>query len=526
MSAVATSFFGGIYGPNGAYQGASSTRQAMQAWRTTHGSPDMDVLSNMTTLRSRSRDLVRNVPAAKAALRKKSVHVVNTGIRFKSRLNHEALGITPEQARAYEKKITQTVHRWAKSKNSDATRQNNFYQNTFLVFHSMMESGDVFSMLPFLDRPNAFLDLAIKIVEADLCVPPTMANQTKENAGGVEVDEWGAPTAYYFRENHDQDIEASGIVDEPVRVAAYGEETGRPMVLHVFGVERPGQRRGVPLLAPVIEPLKQLGRYKDAELMAAVVAGMFTVFIKTMTGAPTSAGNVPDAAKVGASQNATNKEPGDYEMSYGGVVDLGEDEEIQTADPSRPNPNYDGFTNSILREIGGALGIGSEMILGFYASSYTAARAAFLDAYAGFKVDVANLVSDFCDPVKNTVLLNAVLRRKLDLPGYLDSPDTRELWEDGIWVSPAPGQLDPVKETQAYKMKVEERFLSRRTAAQKLEGEDLEQVIIETAEEEAWERDAGIVMADASNNYDSTDDNKKTEPGSEDEEILNEEENA
>lgn len=36
----------------------------------------------------------------------------------------------------------------------------------------------------------------------------------------------------------------------------------------------------VPFLAPVIEALKQLGRYTDAELVAAVVSGMFTVFIE------------------------------------------------------------------------------------------------------------------------------------------------------------------------------------------------------------------------------------------------------
>ena len=37
----------------------------------------------------------------------------------------------------------------------------------------------------------------------------------------------------------------------------------------------------MPLLAPIIETLKQLGRYTDAELMAAVVSGMYTVFIET-----------------------------------------------------------------------------------------------------------------------------------------------------------------------------------------------------------------------------------------------------
>ncbi|MCF3774148.1 phage portal protein, partial [Salmonella enterica] len=35
------------------------------------------------------------------------------------------------------------------------------------------------------------------------------------------------------------------------------------------------------VLAPVIEALKQLGRYTDSELVSAVVSGLFTVFVKT-----------------------------------------------------------------------------------------------------------------------------------------------------------------------------------------------------------------------------------------------------
>jgi capsid protein len=62
-------------------------------------------------------------------------------------------------------------------------------------------------------------------------------------------------------------------------VPAFGAKTGRRNILHLLYQERIGQRRGLPYLAPVLEALKQLGRYTDAELMAAVVAGMFTVFL-------------------------------------------------------------------------------------------------------------------------------------------------------------------------------------------------------------------------------------------------------
>ena len=75
------------------------------------------------------------------------------------------------------------------------------------------------------------------------------------------------------------------------RVEAWGAKTGRRNVLHIMNRERIGQRRGVPFLAPVIEALKQLGRYTDAELVAAVVSGMFTVFIEKES-ASSTAGSV------------------------------------------------------------------------------------------------------------------------------------------------------------------------------------------------------------------------------------------
>ena len=55
------------------------------------------------------------------------------------------------------------------------------------------------------------------------------------------------------------------------RVKAYQEHTGLPNVVHVMDSERPDQYRGVSYLAQVIEPLLQMRRYTESELMAAVI---------------------------------------------------------------------------------------------------------------------------------------------------------------------------------------------------------------------------------------------------------------
>ena len=108
---------------------------------------------------------------------------------------------------------------------------------------------------------------------------------------------------------------------EWVRVPAYSLASGRRNVIHIMTRERIDQRRGVPFLAPVIEALKQLGRYTDAELVAAVVSGLFAVFVESenadggMEGAIGT--NVPDEDRVDDEDETT------VELAPGAVIAQG-----------------------------------------------------------------------------------------------------------------------------------------------------------------------------------------------------------
>ena len=50
-------------------------------------------------------------------------------------------------------------------------------------------------------------------------------------------------------------------------------------VLHYFMQERPGQSHGIPVLAPVMKRLRDLGEYEDWELFAARVQACISVLI-------------------------------------------------------------------------------------------------------------------------------------------------------------------------------------------------------------------------------------------------------
>src|SRR5690606_1093629 len=121
--------------------------------------------------------------------------------------------------------------------------------------------------------------LKVQLVEAARISNPNDAADTATRADGIEV-KGATPVGCWIRSTHPGD---NSNMSAPTWAyyPFHGGETGRRRVLQVWNdKDRPGQLRGAPYLAPVLEPLKQLDRYGDAELMAAVISAMFTVFIE------------------------------------------------------------------------------------------------------------------------------------------------------------------------------------------------------------------------------------------------------
>lgn len=62
----------------GGYIGASRSRMALSQWTTRANDADTDTLMDLPTLRSRSRDLIRNAPLASGAINTVCTNAVGT----------------------------------------------------------------------------------------------------------------------------------------------------------------------------------------------------------------------------------------------------------------------------------------------------------------------------------------------------------------------------------------------------------------------------------------------------------------
>ncbi|WP_439685096.1 Portal protein [Cupriavidus oxalaticus] len=419
---------------SGAYEGASRTKRSLKNWFAFGGSADADLIPQLADLRNRSRDLARNNPLARGAINTVVTNVVGTGLAPQSAIDRDVLGLTPEEATAWQRQAQREFALWADSKECDAALKQTFYELQQLAFRSTVENGDSFVLTPNFDRHSTRYRTRLQLIEADRCCNPQWRRDDDQFCGGVELDDYGAPIAYYFLRKHPGAIGAAGGKRVWDRREAFGSSYGRRNVLHLYEQRRIDMTRGEPYLAPVIDPLRQLGTYTDAELAAAVVSGMFTVFIKT---------------EGGETVVAEEGDSPEYKLGKGAVLQGAPGDSVEVINPGRPNALFDPFVQSILRQIGVALELPFEVLIKHYTSSYTAARAAILDAWRFFKMRRFWLATNFCQPVYELIIDEAVANGYLSAPGYFSHPLIRRAWLGCQWVGDAPGAIDPLKEAQA-----------------------------------------------------------------------------
>jgi lambda family phage portal protein len=436
---------------------AGSYKRSMREWHPSVAqSADQDILPILRECRASSRDLYANTPIATGALRRVSTNAIGSGLRLQSRIDREVLAVTDDEANAWEKKTEREFRMWAGKSWCDITKAQNFYSLQGLAFFNALLSGDVFALLPFINDPlsGCPYSLRVQIIEADFICNPNGAADTKLISGGVETDDYGAPIAYHLRKIIDPTFYTSDEYGTWERLLAFGKESGRRNVLHLFTKERPGQRRGLPMLAPVIEVLKQMSRLTEAELMAAVITAFFTVFVKTN---PATGGLTPSFVPGETGVNASN-DPRDanvYAMGNGNVIELDENQSIELADPKRPNGGFEPFFIALCKQVGSALEIPYEQLILHFDASYSAARGAILEAWKAYRNRRVWCASYFCQPIYEEFLTEAITLGRIVATGFFQDPLIKEAWCGSRWVGPGQGQINPYQETQAALLKIE-----------------------------------------------------------------------
>ena len=491
------------------HYGANRTKPSVLGWNSLSKSPTEDISDNLELLRERSRDLYAGGgPLGRGAIDRLVLNSVGPGLTLNCRIGAEALGLSEKEAEEWEHNTEREFAFWAESKDCDITRSMNFYELQNLCFKSVLLNGDALVMLPMRRTKNFPYDLRVSLIEGDRLHDPFLRPFGRLIDGGVEFDLDGRPIAYHIANRHPDSEIAGQPRLEYVRIPAFGARTGRRNVLHLLPMERIGQHRGVPFLAPVIETLKQLGRYSDAELMAAVIGGIFAIFFEHGTedddvsdylGEEDMASNLGLREREQQELEAWRESLSTFGINdmYGMIADLPKRTQAKSVTPGRPNTAFDAFVMSLVRQIGSALGIPAEVLFLNFESSYSASRGALLEAWKLFRYWRSWWVTNFCQPIYEEWLSEAVLKGRVIAPGFFDDPAIRYAYSWADWTGPSQGQLDPVKEVKAAVLRVENGFSTRQQETAELTGGDWELNHRQRIKEETMRKEAGFTAAPA-----------------------------
>lgn len=501
------------------HSGASRKKKSMQGWDSTSRSPQEDIGSNLRLLRERSRDLYMAGGIATGAIKKNQSNILGSGLTLKCQLNYRMLGLTPEQAKDWEERTEFEFNLWASSK-IDNTGLNDFYDAQRVMLTGWLLNGDSLAVVKYADaseRLNPYR-LRLHLIEADRLNNPenytgyypmlfTAMGESIDftsyvelpNGGaihnGVETDANGKVVAFWISNKYPNSLISINKPIQWARVEAFNRVSGLPNVLFVVEPERAEQYRGVPYLAPVIEQIKQLNRYMEAEIAAAIVNSFFTAFITT--NGPTN--DIPFGESVPEDQRLNlpiEERLASYELGPGTINVLGRGESVQFGDPKHPVSGFETFTKAMAQLAGASLDMPYEVLLSVFNSSYSASRAALLQAWRAFRDRRDWFAHGFCQPVYETWLFEAVATGRIQAPGFFTDPIRRKLWSQAIWIGPSPGQIDPIKEVQAAVMRIAHGFSTHEKETSELTGMDWDTNVDVLRRE--WEQRSDLPQASTS----------------------------
>ncbi|WP_430233948.1 phage portal protein [Nitrosomonas communis] len=474
----------------GGYTGGSRSKSSLRNYNPGSGDANSDILYDLDILRGRSRDLSRNAPVGGAAINTVVTNVIGTGLSMQSNPDSKILNMSDDRLAEFKQIVESEWELWCGSVECDVTETHNFYGLQPLALRSVLESGDVIALTPSIKKRSNPYRLAIQLIEADRLCNKDNAADTQTKFQGVTLNEFGAPIRYDIARRHPGALFAGA--NEWTEVEAWGKN-GRKNVIHLFDKKRSGQVRGVPYLAPVIEHLKQLARYSDAELQAAVISAAFTAFVTMDADA---FDNLLEGDHRKSYLDSAKTWDGSVSFSIdetGKLVNLLPGEKVDIPSLGRPNANYDPFFVAMLKQIGPVLEIPFEVLVKHFSSSYSASRAALLDFWRFVRARRDFMATYFCEPIKELWFEEAVAMGRIPAPGFFSDYRLRKAYTRVAWVGDSFGSIDPEKEVNAAEKRIQLGISTREKEAIAYDGGNFEANIKQLGKERKMMEQAGLI---------------------------------
>jgi lambda family phage portal protein len=399
---------------------------------------DAASIGSRRVIRQRARDLIRNAPFAKRAQSVVTNNVVGAGI---------SPSITGGSKSAISA-ASKVVLPFLKSTELDAHRALNFSTMQSVVCNSLFESGEVLALRRTRDDLTATLPVAVEILEIDHLNSMVQSCGDNEVIDGIEYDDAGIVVAYHIFEHHPGSVSRKRNLKSK-RVSASD-------VLHIRRIDRPGQMRGVPWLAPVMVTLSEMRDYQEAQILKQKISALLA--------------GVVEAGDDGIPEGASGLDA----LAPGAFVYTEAGQKVTFTNPPKVD-DYNVVMRLGLWAVAMGIGITGESLSGDLSNvNFSSMRAGRLEMDKNIEAwQEQILISQFCDGVGRWVL-DAYRLKSVKRVAPLQM----------AWVAQRRAMIDPNKEIPAIIKKID-RGISSLSREQRAMGLDPDEIARERLEDEA-----------------------------------------
>jgi lambda family phage portal protein len=438
----------------------------------------------------RAEDLIANNPHAASIVDSTALSTVGgPGLLPQCKPAFKRLGITEEQAAEVADQAEWAFWQW--SREADAEGCDHFADIQYMTVRRMVGGGEFVNLPVQLKDPGRTFSLALQVIDPRRLRTPHNLMSDKNIRDGIRLGPQGQRRSYFIADPDDGHL-TTNLTSQHFREVP-ARRGHLPEIFHGFHRKDPEQIRGISALAPVIKLFRDYDDYMDFEVIGAILAASFPVFIETPPDEEPDefTGDTSEAvSNTGASSQIKEYHPG--QVVYGS-----ENQKPHILKSDRPGNSFPTFVETLMRSMGAACGLPYEVVAkDFSKTNYSSARAALLEAWRLFQMYQTWLVNHFCQPVWEMVFEEAWLMGMIKLPsGAPDFYQARSLWTNATWTPPKRGHIDPVKEFASSKEGIVSNMLTLSDWYAE-QGKDYEEELRQIAKERKLMTELGLTMAD------------------------------
>lgn len=441
------------------YDSGSNNRRN-SGWQATNATAEQTDSMQRDIIRARARDLERNSDIAESILNAYERNVVGRGFKLQAKITDK----NGYEEDSLNKEIEDLFKEWEKPKNCDLTGQQSFRELCTMAVRRIRVDGAIIFIKNYTeDGILPFKLQAREIDELDTNLNWRNENNSNRVIGGIELDKYNKPVAYYFKE-YTPDGYYTG---DTTRIEA-------DRVIYLYKKIRPSQVREMSQLSRTMGRVRDVNEFVEAVSVKERVTACLSAFITKIEAGGSGFGR-------GGKPQVDNKSGYEQQtLTPGMIMELQPGEDVKAVNPSSSSSSAKDFIMSQLRLIGAGQGLSYESISRDMSQvNYSSARQGLLEDQKSYREVQDFLIDHFLNEVYEEFLNAAILSNSIKIKNFYKDK-TRYLKH--TWISSGWTWIDPLKEVKATQSAIDSNIDTlARVCAER--GEDWREVLEQRAKE-------------------------------------------